>query len=84
MCASSPTASSTSGSTPPGVNCSTCGGLFLNHFLAKAGLFWLAGVLDKECWRDWSVWVDVSIDAAIDEAGDTNSSHEAHETAADR
>ncbi|MCG6859996.1 MAG: hypothetical protein LJE70_01720, partial [Chromatiaceae bacterium] len=31
------------------------GGLFLNHFLAKAGLFWLAGALDKECWRDWSV-----------------------------
>ena len=31
------------------------GGLFINHFLAKAGLFWLAGVLDKEGWRDWSV-----------------------------
>jgi formate hydrogenlyase subunit 3/multisubunit Na+/H+ antiporter MnhD subunit len=31
------------------------GGLFVNHFLAKAGLFWLAGVLGKENWRDWSV-----------------------------
>jgi formate hydrogenlyase subunit 3/multisubunit Na+/H+ antiporter MnhD subunit len=31
------------------------GGLFINHFLAKAGLFWLAGVLGKEGWRDWSL-----------------------------
>jgi len=31
------------------------GGLFINHLLAKAGLFWLAGVLDQEDWRDWSV-----------------------------
>jgi len=31
------------------------GGVFINHFLAKAALFWLAGVLGKEDWRDWSV-----------------------------
>jgi formate hydrogenlyase subunit 3/multisubunit Na+/H+ antiporter MnhD subunit len=31
------------------------GGLFINHLLAKAGLFWLAGILGKERWRDWSV-----------------------------
>jgi len=29
------------------------GGLFINHLLAKAGLFWLAGLLGKERWRDW-------------------------------
>jgi len=31
------------------------GGLFINHLLAKAGLFWLAGVIQKEQWQDWSV-----------------------------
>ena len=31
------------------------GGLFINHLLAKAGLFWLAGVLDRTAIRDWSV-----------------------------
>jgi len=31
------------------------GGLFLNHLLAKAGLFWLAGVVRKEHLRNWSV-----------------------------
>jgi len=31
------------------------GGLFVNHLLAKAGLFWLAGALAKDKWRDWAV-----------------------------
>ena len=31
------------------------GGLFINHLLAKAGLFWLAGLLDRTVLRDWSV-----------------------------
>jgi formate hydrogenlyase subunit 3/multisubunit Na+/H+ antiporter MnhD subunit len=31
------------------------GGLFVNHLLAKAGLFWLAGLVRKEQLRDWSV-----------------------------
>jgi formate hydrogenlyase subunit 3/multisubunit Na+/H+ antiporter MnhD subunit len=30
------------------------GGLFINHLLAKAGLFWLAGLLDRTAIRDWS------------------------------
>ena len=30
------------------------GGLFLNHLLAKAGLFWLAGAVQKERIRDWA------------------------------
>ena len=30
------------------------GGLFLNHLLAKAGLFWLAGAVQREHVRDWS------------------------------
>jgi formate hydrogenlyase subunit 3/multisubunit Na+/H+ antiporter MnhD subunit len=30
------------------------GGLFINHLLAKAGLFWLAGVVDRAAIRDWS------------------------------
>ena len=30
------------------------GGLFINHLLAKAGLFWLAGVVDCKCIRNWS------------------------------
>jgi formate hydrogenlyase subunit 3/multisubunit Na+/H+ antiporter MnhD subunit len=30
------------------------GGLFVNHLLAKAGLFWLAGVVDRAAIRDWS------------------------------
>lgn len=30
------------------------GGLFLNHFLAKAGLFWLAGIINKEKLSDWA------------------------------
>ncbi|MCK4530866.1 MAG: proton-conducting membrane transporter, partial [Candidatus Marinimicrobia bacterium] len=29
------------------------GGLFINHFVAKAGLFWLAGILNKENTEDW-------------------------------
>ena len=31
------------------------GGLFVNHLLAKAGLFWLAGSIDREKIQDWSV-----------------------------
>lgn len=31
------------------------GGLFINHLLAKAGLFWLAGLIDKEKTTEWSV-----------------------------
>ena len=30
------------------------GGLFVNHLLAKAGLFWLAGLVDRQAMRDWS------------------------------
>jgi formate hydrogenlyase subunit 3/multisubunit Na+/H+ antiporter MnhD subunit len=30
------------------------GGLFLNHLLAKAGLFWLAGMVQRERIQDWS------------------------------
>ena len=30
------------------------GGLFVNHLLAKAGLFWLAGIVDRAAMRDWS------------------------------
>ncbi|MCF7885893.1 MAG: NADH-quinone oxidoreductase subunit F [Candidatus Marinimicrobia bacterium] len=32
----------------------TTGGLFINHFLAKAGLFWLSGVVEKEKLEEWS------------------------------
>ncbi len=31
------------------------GGLFVNHFFAKAGLFWLAGLIKKEKLSDWSL-----------------------------
>jgi formate hydrogenlyase subunit 3/multisubunit Na+/H+ antiporter MnhD subunit len=31
------------------------GGLFVNHLLAKAGLFWLAGIVNGEQLDDWSV-----------------------------
>ena len=34
------------------------GGLFVNHLLAKAGLFWLAGYVGKENIEDWSVLTD--------------------------
>jgi len=30
------------------------GGLFVNHLLAKAGLFWLAGVIDRDELKHWS------------------------------
>ncbi len=30
-------------------------GLFISHFLAKAGLFWLSGMIGKENIRSWSV-----------------------------
>ena len=29
------------------------GGLFINHLLAKAGLFWLAGMVDRSDIKDW-------------------------------
>ena len=31
------------------------GGLFVNHLLAKVGLFWLAGYVGKQRLQDWSV-----------------------------
>jgi formate hydrogenlyase subunit 3/multisubunit Na+/H+ antiporter MnhD subunit len=31
------------------------GGLFINHFIAKAGLFWLAGVVKKRNIKSWNV-----------------------------
>ena len=31
------------------------GGLFVNHLLAKVGLFWLAGYVGRERLQDWSV-----------------------------
>jgi len=31
------------------------GGLFINHLFAKAGLFWLAGIIDRPVLKDWSV-----------------------------
>ena len=30
------------------------GGLFVNHLLAKAGLFWLAGIINRSNINDWS------------------------------
>ncbi len=30
------------------------GGLFVNHLFAKAGLFWLSGVVERELTEDWS------------------------------
>lgn len=32
------------------------GGLFINHFFAKAGLFWLAGIVKKENWKNGVVY----------------------------
>jgi len=29
--------------------------LFFNHFFAKAGLYWLAGIFRKENIEDWSI-----------------------------
>jgi formate hydrogenlyase subunit 3/multisubunit Na+/H+ antiporter MnhD subunit len=31
------------------------GGLFINHLFAKAGLFWLAGIIDRPAIKDWSI-----------------------------
>ena len=31
------------------------GGLFINHLFAKAGLFWLAGIIDRQSIKDWTV-----------------------------
>ena len=31
------------------------GGFFLNHFIAKAGLFWLSGIVGKQNIKDWSI-----------------------------
>ena len=30
------------------------GGLFINHLLAKSGLFWLAGIVDRKTIKQWS------------------------------
>ncbi len=30
------------------------GGLFVNHLFAKAGLFWLAGIVNRKCIGEWS------------------------------
>jgi formate hydrogenlyase subunit 3/multisubunit Na+/H+ antiporter MnhD subunit len=37
------------------------GGLFVNHLLAKAGLFWLAGYVGEENIEDWWVFTDRSV-----------------------
>jgi len=34
------------------------GGLFVNHFIAKAGLFWLAGIVKKRNIRSWNIIAD--------------------------
>jgi formate hydrogenlyase subunit 3/multisubunit Na+/H+ antiporter MnhD subunit len=34
------------------------GGLFINHFIAKAGLFWLAGIIRKTYIKDWGAGID--------------------------
>ncbi|MEA2095209.1 MAG: proton-conducting transporter membrane subunit [Candidatus Cloacimonadota bacterium] len=31
------------------------GGFFVNHLIAKAGLFWIAGIVKKENLKDWNV-----------------------------
>ncbi|RLD55548.1 MAG: NADH-quinone oxidoreductase subunit F [Bacteroidetes bacterium] len=31
------------------------GGFFVNHFIAKAGLFWITGIVKKENIKDWSI-----------------------------
>ena len=31
------------------------GGFFINHLIAKAGLFWLAGIIQKEEIKDWGI-----------------------------
>ncbi len=31
------------------------GGFFLNHLIAKAGLFWISGIVEKENLADWNV-----------------------------
>ncbi len=31
------------------------GGFFVNHLIAKAGLFWLTGIVEKENLKDWGV-----------------------------
>lgn len=37
------------------------GGLFINHFFAKAGLFWLAGIVEGDKLRDWKILNTTSI-----------------------
>ncbi|MFP4547541.1 MAG: proton-conducting transporter membrane subunit [Fidelibacterota bacterium] len=37
------------------------GGLFINHFFAKAGLFWLAGIVKKEKLEDWSTLRNIPV-----------------------
>ena len=31
------------------------GGLFVNHLFAKAGLFWLAGIIRRDTLVEWSI-----------------------------
>lgn len=31
------------------------GGLFINHFIAKAGLFWIAGIIKKDNLKEWGI-----------------------------
>ena len=37
------------------------GGLFINHFFAKAGLFWLAGIVKGDKLSDWKILNSASI-----------------------
>ncbi len=39
----------------PAVRYLIIGGLFLNHLLSKAGLFWIAGIVKEEKIRNWGV-----------------------------
>jgi len=40
---------------PNGLILLIAGGFFLNHFLAKAGLFWITGIVQKNNIKDWAV-----------------------------
>ncbi len=39
----------------PGVKYLVIGGLFLNHLISKAGLFWLAGIVKQDKIKDWGI-----------------------------
>jgi formate hydrogenlyase subunit 3/multisubunit Na+/H+ antiporter MnhD subunit len=45
----------TQNSSPTWLLLTIAGGLFLNHFFAKAILFWLAGIINAETARDWKL-----------------------------